>query len=83
VLARRVLARPPYEYPELLRVVAPTGTRDPLTGFQTHTLEKDEIRNFINVIDQAISLEMDSQGNCVLGVHIATSAISLRKGPVR
>jgi hypothetical protein len=33
--------------------------------------------------DQAISLEMDSQGNCVLGVHIATSAISLRKGPVR
>jgi 2,4-dienoyl-CoA reductase-like NADH-dependent reductase (Old Yellow Enzyme family)/thioredoxin reductase len=47
ILARQVQARPPVEYPELMRVVAPTGTRDPFTGFQTHTLSTDEIGEIV------------------------------------
>ena len=43
ILSRIVLARPPVEYPELFKVIAPTGMRDPFTGFMTHTMDKDDI----------------------------------------
>ncbi len=53
ILARIVQQRPPVEYPELMKVVAPTGTRDPLTGFQTHTLMPDEIEEIIDAFGKA------------------------------
>jgi 2,4-dienoyl-CoA reductase-like NADH-dependent reductase (Old Yellow Enzyme family)/thioredoxin reductase len=53
VIARNVAARPPVEYPELMRVVAPTGRRDPDTGFETHSLTTDEIYGIIEAFGQA------------------------------
>jgi len=53
VIARQVAQRPPVEYPELMRVVAPTGRRDPLTGFETHSLTIDEIEGIIEAFGQA------------------------------
>jgi 2,4-dienoyl-CoA reductase-like NADH-dependent reductase (Old Yellow Enzyme family)/thioredoxin reductase len=53
VMASMVQRRPPVEYPELLRVVAPTGTRDPFTGFETHTLSKEEIQAIVEAFGQA------------------------------
>jgi len=53
ILARMVQRRPPVEYPELFKVVAPTGTRDPFTGFMTHTLTKDEIAEIVEAFGQA------------------------------
>jgi 2,4-dienoyl-CoA reductase-like NADH-dependent reductase (Old Yellow Enzyme family) len=41
ILARMVIGRKiPAEFPEFHRIFAPTGTRDPFTGFMTHTMEK-------------------------------------------
>lgn len=53
ILARIVQQRPPLEYPELLKVIAPTGTRDQLTGFQTHTISPDEIAGIVEAFGQA------------------------------
>ena len=53
VIARSVAQRPPVEYPELMRVVAPTGKRDILTGFETHSLTIDEIEGIIEAFGQA------------------------------
>ncbi|MFC2012157.1 FAD-dependent oxidoreductase [Chloroflexota bacterium] len=53
IIARAVQQRPPVEYPELMRVVAPTGKRDPLTGFVTHSLTVDEIKGIIEAFGQA------------------------------
>ena len=52
ILARIVQQRPPVEYPELWKVVAPTGTRDPFTGFLTHTLAVDEIGEIVEAFGQ-------------------------------
>jgi 2,4-dienoyl-CoA reductase-like NADH-dependent reductase (Old Yellow Enzyme family)/thioredoxin reductase len=52
-IASAVQRRPPVEYPELMRVVAPTGKRDPVTGFETHTLTTDEIEGIIEAFGQA------------------------------
>lgn len=52
-IARIVAARPPVEYPELMRVVAPTGRRDPVTGFETHTLTVEEIHAIVEAFGQA------------------------------
>jgi len=52
-IAGAVQRRPPVEYPELMRVVAPTGKRDPLTGFVTHTLSIEEIKDIIVAFGQA------------------------------
>ena len=52
VIARAVQARPPTEYPELMRVVAPTGKRDTVTGFETHTLTIGEIEGIIEAFGQ-------------------------------
>jgi 2,4-dienoyl-CoA reductase-like NADH-dependent reductase (Old Yellow Enzyme family)/thioredoxin reductase len=53
ILARIVQQQPPVEYPELMKVVAPTGTRNPLTGFQTHTLMPDEIEAIVDAFGKA------------------------------
>jgi 2,4-dienoyl-CoA reductase-like NADH-dependent reductase (Old Yellow Enzyme family)/thioredoxin reductase len=53
ILARIVQQRPPVEYPELMKVVAPTGTRDSLTGFWTHSLTVDEIADIVEAFGQA------------------------------
>ncbi|MEE8418496.1 MAG: FAD-dependent oxidoreductase [Dehalococcoidales bacterium] len=52
-IARAVQARPPVDYPELMRVVAPTGKRDLLTGFITHSLTVGEIEGIIEAFGQA------------------------------
>ncbi len=43
--ARAVQQRPPVKYPELMRVVTATGTTDPVTGFQTHSMTREEIHD--------------------------------------
>jgi len=51
--ARAVQQRPPVEYPELMRVVTATGTTDPVTGFQTHSMTKEEIHDVTEAFGQA------------------------------
>ena len=53
ILARVIQQRPPLEYPELLRVIAPTGTRDPQTGFWTHSITGDDIEGLLEAFGQA------------------------------
>ena len=53
VLARIIQKKPPAEYPELLRVITPTGTRDPQTGFWTHTITIDDIGGLLEAFTQA------------------------------
>jgi 2,4-dienoyl-CoA reductase-like NADH-dependent reductase (Old Yellow Enzyme family)/thioredoxin reductase len=53
ILARIVAQRPPLEYPELLKVVAPSAVRDQFTGFWTHALTKDEIDSLLEAFAQA------------------------------
>jgi 2,4-dienoyl-CoA reductase-like NADH-dependent reductase (Old Yellow Enzyme family) len=52
--ARTVQQRPPVEYPELMRVVTATGTTDPVTGFQTHSMTKEEIHDVTEAFGQAV-----------------------------
>jgi 2,4-dienoyl-CoA reductase-like NADH-dependent reductase (Old Yellow Enzyme family) len=52
-LAGPIQRRPPLEYPELLRVIAPTGMRDPQTGFWTQTITKDDIDGLLEAFAQA------------------------------
>ncbi|HEY94825.1 MAG TPA: FAD-dependent oxidoreductase [Dehalococcoidia bacterium] len=51
--ARAVQQRPPVEYPELMRVVTATGTTDPVTGFQTHSMTREEILDVTEAFGQA------------------------------
>ncbi len=53
ILARAIQAKPPLEYPELLRVIAPTGTRDPQTGFWTHTIGREDMDGLLEAFGQA------------------------------
>jgi 2,4-dienoyl-CoA reductase-like NADH-dependent reductase (Old Yellow Enzyme family)/thioredoxin reductase len=53
VLAHLIQHRPPLEYPELLRVVTATGTRDPQTGFWTHSATQDDIDGLLEAFTQA------------------------------
>ncbi len=53
ILARMIQQRPPLEYPELLRVIAPTGFRDPQTGFWTHSITRDDIDALLEAFAQA------------------------------
>ena len=53
ILARAISQRPPLEYPELLRVIAPTGSRDPQTGFWTHSINQDDIDGLLEAFGQA------------------------------
>jgi 2,4-dienoyl-CoA reductase-like NADH-dependent reductase (Old Yellow Enzyme family)/thioredoxin reductase len=52
-IARAVQHRPPVEFPELMRVVTSTGTKDPVTGFETYSMTKDEIKGLIVAFAQA------------------------------
>jgi 2,4-dienoyl-CoA reductase-like NADH-dependent reductase (Old Yellow Enzyme family)/thioredoxin reductase len=53
ILARSIQQRPPLEYPELLRVITPTGTRDPETGFWTHSITQDDADGLLEAFAQA------------------------------
>jgi 2,4-dienoyl-CoA reductase-like NADH-dependent reductase (Old Yellow Enzyme family)/thioredoxin reductase len=52
-LAGPISQRPPLEYPELLRVIAPTGTRNPQTGFWTHSITRDDMDGLLEAFAQA------------------------------
>ncbi|MFI5196053.1 MAG: hypothetical protein ACHQD8_03100 [Chitinophagales bacterium] len=52
-LARVVQMRPFKDHPEWNRVVTATGTKDPVTGFETHTLTTDEIQDIVEAFGQA------------------------------
>ncbi len=52
-LARMVQMRPFTDRPEWNRVVTATGTKDPVTGFETHTLTEDEIIDIVEAFGQA------------------------------
>jgi len=52
-LARLVQMRPFKDHPEWNRVVTATGSRDPVTGFETHTLTIEEIQDIVEAFGQA------------------------------
>jgi 2,4-dienoyl-CoA reductase-like NADH-dependent reductase (Old Yellow Enzyme family)/thioredoxin reductase len=52
-LAEPIQRRPPLEYPELLRVIAPSASRDPQTGFWTHEITQDDIDGLMEAFAQA------------------------------
>lgn len=52
-IARAVQHRPPVEYPELMRVVTSSGYKDPVTGFETFSMTKDEITGLVEAFGQA------------------------------
>ncbi len=52
-IARIIQAKPSVDYPELNRVVTATGTIDPVTGFKTHSMTKDDIDSVIEGFGQA------------------------------
>ncbi len=51
-LARMVAMRPFKDRPEWNRVVTAWGTKDPVTGFETHTLNEDEIADIVEAFGQ-------------------------------
>jgi 2,4-dienoyl-CoA reductase-like NADH-dependent reductase (Old Yellow Enzyme family)/thioredoxin reductase len=53
ILARLIQQKPPLEYPELLRVITATGSRDSQTGFWTHTANPDDIAGLLEAFAQA------------------------------
>jgi 2,4-dienoyl-CoA reductase-like NADH-dependent reductase (Old Yellow Enzyme family)/thioredoxin reductase len=53
ILARMIAQRPPLEYPELLKVIAPSAIRDPFTGFWTHALTREEMESLLEAFAQA------------------------------
>ncbi|HEX2967258.1 MAG TPA: NADH:flavin oxidoreductase, partial [Syntrophorhabdaceae bacterium] len=53
IMARMVANRPPVEFPEFYRVIAATGSRDPFTGFITHTVDTEEIQTIIEAFGAA------------------------------
>ena len=52
-IARAIQMRPSVEYPELNRVLTATGTRDPVTGFETHSMTKEDIQGVTEAFGQA------------------------------
>jgi 2,4-dienoyl-CoA reductase-like NADH-dependent reductase (Old Yellow Enzyme family)/thioredoxin reductase len=52
-LAGPIQQRPPMEYPELLRVIAPSASRDPQTGFWTQEINKDDIAGLLEAFAKA------------------------------
>jgi 2,4-dienoyl-CoA reductase-like NADH-dependent reductase (Old Yellow Enzyme family)/thioredoxin reductase len=42
-IARAIQMRPSVEYPELNRVLTATGTKDPVTGFETYSMTREDI----------------------------------------
>lgn len=53
ILARIIAQRAPLEYPELLRVIAPSGSRDPQTGFWTHSVTPEDMNGLLDAFGQA------------------------------
>lgn len=54
IMARMVSRRPPPpEYPEFYRVIGASSSRDPFTGFVTHTMEIEEIERITEAFGQA------------------------------
>ncbi len=52
-IARAIQQRPSLEYPELNRVLTATGTKDPVTGFETHSMTKEDIQGVTEAFGQA------------------------------
>ena len=52
-IARAVQRRPPVEYPELMRVVSSSGSKDPSTGFEIFSMTREEIKGLIGAFGQA------------------------------
>ncbi len=52
-IARAIQRRPSIEYPELNRVLTATGTKDPVTGFETHTMTGEDIEGVTEAFGQA------------------------------
>ena len=52
-LARMVQMRPFVDRPEWNKVVTASGKKDPVTGFETHTLTEDEIAEIVEAFGQA------------------------------
>ena len=52
-LAEPIQRRPPLEYPELLRVIAPSAYRDPNTGFWVQEINKDDIAGLMEAFAAA------------------------------
>lgn len=52
-IARAIQQRPSTEYPELNRVLTATGTKDPVTGFETHSMTKEDIKGVVEAFGQA------------------------------
>src|SRR3990172_1530741 len=52
-IARAIQQRPSVEYPELNRVLTATGTKDPVTGFETHTMTREDIKGVTEAFGQA------------------------------
>src|SRR3989304_2083522 len=52
-IARAVQMRPSVEYPELNRVLTATGTKDPVTGFETYSMTKEDIQGVTEAFSQA------------------------------
>src|SRR3990172_1853693 len=47
VIARAVQMHPPAEYPELMRVISASGSKDPATGFEIHAATLEEINGIV------------------------------------
>ena len=72
IMARMVARRPPPpEFPEFYRVISATGSRDPFTGFLTHTMEVDEIERIIEAFGEAAirGREADFDAVWIHGAH--------------
>lgn len=71
IMARMVARKPPVEYPEFYRVISASGSRDPFTGFMTHTVEVDEIERIIEAFAEAAirGVEADFDAVWIHGGH--------------
>ena len=52
-IARAIQQRPSLEYPELNRVLTATGTKDPVTGFETYSMTREDIEGVTEAFGQA------------------------------
>ena len=59
-IARAIQMRPSVEYPELNRVLTATGTKDPVTGFETHSMTKEDIEGVTEAFGQAAGRGRDA-----------------------
>ena len=53
ILAREIAHKPPLDYPELMRVIAPSGYRDPQSGYWIHSINLDDIEGLLEAFAQA------------------------------